>query len=169
MFFFREQQGILACCNPIPPLIRQYINEIHKIILDCRSKPIGDITNNIDSTVTVKQDISIDLTNDYFIDHHEKDKYADKGDNLHHTIVPLLTWSSEVSSFTLTNEPDTQMDVDPIVPTENEIKSLSVSDMFTSNMACHVKKQTKKKFIQNKIDKILENCISPYQRVSFYF
>lgn len=29
----REQQGILACCNPIPPLVKQQLNELHSIIL----------------------------------------------------------------------------------------------------------------------------------------
>ncbi|XP_074655817.1 exosome complex component 10-like [Tubulanus polymorphus] len=35
-FLPRESQGILACCNPIPPLVRQYIAELHRIILDAR-------------------------------------------------------------------------------------------------------------------------------------
>lgn len=29
----REIQGILACCNPIPPLVRQNLNVLHQIIL----------------------------------------------------------------------------------------------------------------------------------------
>ncbi|XP_035205235.1 exosome component 10-like, partial [Stegodyphus dumicola] len=29
----REQQGILACCNPIPPLVKQQLNELHSIVL----------------------------------------------------------------------------------------------------------------------------------------
>lgn len=32
----REMQGILACCNPIPPLVRQNLNELHQIILEAR-------------------------------------------------------------------------------------------------------------------------------------
>ncbi|CAI9731187.1 exosome component 10-like [Octopus vulgaris] len=32
----RERQGVLACCNPIPPLIRQYLQEIHGYVLEAR-------------------------------------------------------------------------------------------------------------------------------------
>lgn len=27
----REMQGILACCNPIPPLVKQNLLEIHQV------------------------------------------------------------------------------------------------------------------------------------------
>lgn len=36
----REMQGILACCNPIPPLIRQNLLKLHKIILKARDQPL---------------------------------------------------------------------------------------------------------------------------------
>ncbi|XP_018049348.1 PREDICTED: exosome component 10 isoform X2 [Atta colombica] len=36
----REMQGILACCNPIPPLVRQNLLKIHKIILKAREQPL---------------------------------------------------------------------------------------------------------------------------------
>ncbi|KAL4221351.1 Exosome component 10 [Mactra antiquata] len=45
----REKQGILACCNPIPPLVRQYLNEIHQIIKKAREAPLTevDIVNTV--------------------------------------------------------------------------------------------------------------------------
>lgn len=36
----REMQGILACCNPIPPLVRQNLLWLHKIILKAREQPL---------------------------------------------------------------------------------------------------------------------------------
>lgn len=36
----REMQGILACCNPIPPLVRQNLLRLHKIILKSREQPL---------------------------------------------------------------------------------------------------------------------------------
>ncbi|VDH99532.1 exosome complex exonuclease RRP6 [Mytilus galloprovincialis] len=36
----RERQGVLACCNPIPPLVRQYLIEIHNIIMEAREVPL---------------------------------------------------------------------------------------------------------------------------------
>ncbi|GLV41632.1 Rrp6 [Carabus blaptoides fortunei] len=36
----REMQGVLACCNPIPPLVRANLLEIHKIILRAREQSV---------------------------------------------------------------------------------------------------------------------------------
>lgn len=36
----REMQGILACCNPIPPIVRQHLNVIHQVILKAREQPL---------------------------------------------------------------------------------------------------------------------------------
>ncbi|CAG5103539.1 Similar to Exosc10: Exosome component 10 (Mus musculus), partial [Cotesia congregata] len=36
----REIQGILACCNPIPPLVRQNLLKLHKLILKAREQPL---------------------------------------------------------------------------------------------------------------------------------
>ncbi|EFN88225.1 Exosome component 10 [Harpegnathos saltator] len=36
----REMQGILACCNPIPPLVRKNLLMLHKIVLKAREQPL---------------------------------------------------------------------------------------------------------------------------------
>ena len=36
----REMQGILACCNPVPPLVKQNLNQLHEIILKARDQPL---------------------------------------------------------------------------------------------------------------------------------
>lgn len=36
----REIQGILACCNPIPTLVRQHLVYLHQIILKAREQPL---------------------------------------------------------------------------------------------------------------------------------
>ncbi|XP_055903687.1 exosome component 10 [Eupeodes corollae] len=36
----REMQGILACCNPIPPLVRQNLHALHQIIHKAREQPL---------------------------------------------------------------------------------------------------------------------------------
>ncbi|XP_074832002.1 exosome complex component 10 [Carettochelys insculpta] len=36
----KEPQGILACCNPVPPLVRQQINEMHLLIQQAREMPL---------------------------------------------------------------------------------------------------------------------------------
>lgn len=40
----REMQGILACCNPIPPLVRQHLHVLHKFILKAREQPLVKVT-----------------------------------------------------------------------------------------------------------------------------
>ncbi|XP_041378153.1 exosome component 10-like [Gigantopelta aegis] len=41
----RESQGIIACCNPIPPLVRQYLIELHNIIMQSREAPLTKVQN----------------------------------------------------------------------------------------------------------------------------
>uniref|UniRef100_A0A8C9ALE5 Exosome complex component 10 n=1 Tax=Prolemur simus TaxID=1328070 RepID=A0A8C9ALE5_PROSS len=36
----KEPQGIIACCNPVPPLVRQQINEMHLLIQQAREMPL---------------------------------------------------------------------------------------------------------------------------------
>uniref|UniRef100_A0A8D3CUW8 Exosome complex component 10 n=1 Tax=Scophthalmus maximus TaxID=52904 RepID=A0A8D3CUW8_SCOMX len=36
----REPQGIIACCNPVPPLVRQQINELHSLVQQAREMPL---------------------------------------------------------------------------------------------------------------------------------
>ncbi|XP_076859303.1 exosome complex component 10 [Brachyhypopomus gauderio] len=36
----KEPQGIVACCNPTPPLVRQQLNELHQLIKQAREIPL---------------------------------------------------------------------------------------------------------------------------------
>uniref|UniRef100_A0ACB8EFA7 Exosome component 10 n=1 Tax=Sphaerodactylus townsendi TaxID=933632 RepID=A0ACB8EFA7_9SAUR len=36
----KEPQGIIACCNPVPPLVRQQLNEMHLLIQQAREMPL---------------------------------------------------------------------------------------------------------------------------------
>lgn len=42
----REMQGILACCNPIPPLVRQQLNTLHQIVLRAREQPLIKVSES---------------------------------------------------------------------------------------------------------------------------
>ena len=39
----REMQGILACCNPVPPLVRSNLLQLHQIILKAREQPLEKV------------------------------------------------------------------------------------------------------------------------------
>lgn len=36
----REMQGILACCNPIPPVVRQNLHPLHQFVFKAREQPL---------------------------------------------------------------------------------------------------------------------------------
>ncbi|KAF7660933.1 hypothetical protein LDENG_00272540 [Lucifuga dentata] len=36
----KEPQGIIACCNPVPPLVRQQVNELHLLVQQARDMPL---------------------------------------------------------------------------------------------------------------------------------
>ncbi|XP_036389314.1 exosome component 10 isoform X1 [Megalops cyprinoides] len=36
----KEPQGIIACCNPVPPLVRQQVNELHLLVQQARDIPL---------------------------------------------------------------------------------------------------------------------------------
>lgn len=40
----REPQGILALCNPIPPLVKRFVNDIHQLILKAREIPLDEVS-----------------------------------------------------------------------------------------------------------------------------
>lgn len=42
----REMQGILACCNPIPPLVRQMLHALHQFVLKARDQPLVKVRKN---------------------------------------------------------------------------------------------------------------------------
>lgn len=46
----REMQGILACCNPIPPLVRQHLHVLHRCILQAREQPLTKVCIRLTST-----------------------------------------------------------------------------------------------------------------------
>jgi len=41
----KESFGILACCSPIPPLVRQCLHEIHYIIKKAREQTFENVSN----------------------------------------------------------------------------------------------------------------------------
>ena len=39
----REPQGVLACCNPVPTLVKQHVNEIHMLIMEAKETPLNKV------------------------------------------------------------------------------------------------------------------------------
>jgi hypothetical protein len=49
----REMQGILACCNPVPPLVRQKLLVLHHIILEARDQPLVKVNISLSTLLSV--------------------------------------------------------------------------------------------------------------------
>lgn len=45
LYLPREPQGIIACCNPVPPLVRQQVNELHLLVQEAREMPLLKVRN----------------------------------------------------------------------------------------------------------------------------
>jgi len=54
----REMQGILACCSPIPPLVRQNLLHLHEIILKAREMPLISL-QNVGQPLTIPKIVSM--------------------------------------------------------------------------------------------------------------
>jgi len=62
----REEQGVIALCNPIPPMLRQHLNTVHRMIMDARKVPRHNIIqqkpssseNKDDTTATEKSTVT---------------------------------------------------------------------------------------------------------------
>ena len=45
---------MLACCNPVPTLVKQYVNEIHMLIM--QAKELALTTNKVTTTTNTHLD-----------------------------------------------------------------------------------------------------------------
>lgn len=173
----REQQGILACCSPIPPLVRQYINEIHKLVLEARSKTLVQTGSSVRSERVKRAQASIDLSHDPLIDHHHAEAKAKGSEDDtetrkakkhtsydHKVFVPALVWDNESCVFKA-NPIERQGQVEPR-PLKTDKAYTKMADMFVSNIARIFREQVKLKMINNNMDDLFADNVSPYQRVS---
>ncbi|XP_014256854.1 exosome component 10 isoform X2 [Cimex lectularius] len=77
----REVQGILACCNPIPPLVRQHAVDIHKIILKAKEVPLvktfPEETVNKSSSFSASRDLELEVRLNYYTHDNSGVEYRD--------------------------------------------------------------------------------------------
>ncbi|XP_019637240.1 PREDICTED: exosome component 10-like [Branchiostoma belcheri] len=51
----KQTQGVFACCNPVPPLVRQHIEDVHRLLVQARDVPIV----KTESTAVKRQDKTV--------------------------------------------------------------------------------------------------------------
>lgn len=52
----REAQGILACCNPVPTLVKQYVPEIHMLIMQAKELALAANKSSLSVGATLQFD-----------------------------------------------------------------------------------------------------------------
>ena len=55
----REMQGIIACCNPVPPFVKQNLHLIHQIVFKAREQPLTSVPDILNSSSVVNTDPSV--------------------------------------------------------------------------------------------------------------
>lgn len=86
-------QGILACCNPIPPIVRQHLNVLHQIVLKAREQPLIKPMTNEGSLVrsSVNLNDKKDLLNHPLYCPHDLSHQTDRDD------LPTLLGSKDIA------------------------------------------------------------------------
>ncbi|XP_072210593.1 exosome complex component 10 [Excalfactoria chinensis] len=109
----KEPQGIIACCNPVPPLVRQQINELHLLIQQAREMPL--LKSEVASTVKKRTSLSNSerLENTFFGPHDSSRIPMDGFQNnstLESTSAPVLERDS------LFSDSETTMNIQGVQP-----------------------------------------------------
>ncbi|KAG8179896.1 hypothetical protein JTE90_017428 [Oedothorax gibbosus] len=147
----REQQGILSCCNPIPPLVKQQLNELHAIILRANNSSIKqleilDLQQKLAQTPKVVHH-HVDLGSVVHCPHdihHLEDKapgaHASSGNT--ENLLPLITKEDETIPSLLKKQP-------------------TLSVLFKSKKRASTSTEQR---IPPKVVETIQKLISPYER-----
>ncbi|XP_053213609.1 exosome component 10-like [Panonychus citri] len=142
----REQQGILACCNPIPPMVRQQLNELHQIILKARDIPIENKTSTtpapsqrIISTRCLDYDSLVHLRHDLI--------YKSDSQNLNTLLKDGKGDDIDYSSVRIKPRPKSRMNSSPLLDFLNTQSKAKRSEL---------------------VEKISSKFVSPYQKLLNY-
>ncbi|XP_029707642.2 exosome complex component 10 [Aedes albopictus] len=90
----REMQGIIACCTPVPSLVRQHLHTLHQIILKAREISLN---KSVSATIEHQKDTrhkmqsTFDLNNPLFCPHD-----SSQGVHLETNLPTLLDSSSKI-------------------------------------------------------------------------
>ncbi|GIY19961.1 hypothetical protein CDAR_583751 [Caerostris darwini] len=103
----REQQGILSCCNRIPPFVKHHLNELHSIILKtnkCTLKELELLELKQKAQVTKSVHSNIDLNSLIHCPHdihHLEDKKSQSFDQSGNaeSLLPFITKKHASSSL----------------------------------------------------------------------
>ena len=55
----REMQGIIACCNPVPPFVKQNLHFLHQIVFKAREQPLTSVPDSLNSSYATSDMLSM--------------------------------------------------------------------------------------------------------------
>ncbi|RWS25027.1 Exosome component 10-like protein [Leptotrombidium deliense] len=119
----REQQGILACCNPVPPLVKRQLNEIHSIILKARELPLDKNENVASKSVSNNSQRLVDLDN-YL---HSRQDFSDIPDSSQHFNTLLVDGKADEVDYAKHIEVPKESDVPVLDERVDKLQSYFVS------------------------------------------
>uniref|UniRef100_A0A671KMI2 Exosome complex component 10 n=1 Tax=Sinocyclocheilus anshuiensis TaxID=1608454 RepID=A0A671KMI2_9TELE len=68
----KEPQGIIACCNPTPALVRQQINELHQLLKQARETPLLKVCAQTNTKTPIKPGVLFSEEEDESVNQEEK-------------------------------------------------------------------------------------------------
>ncbi|XP_015738189.1 exosome component 10 isoform X1 [Coturnix japonica] len=155
----KEPQGIIACCNPVPPLVRQQINELHLLIQQAREMPL--LKSEIASTVKKRTYLSNSerLENTFFGPHDSSRIPMDDFQNnsaLESTSAPVLERDS------LFSDSETTMNIQGVQPESACLVATATVSIFSE---CDEDEGNEKVLTtaQKKAQRIMESFENPFR------
>uniref|UniRef100_A0A0A9XS26 Exosome component 10 n=1 Tax=Lygus hesperus TaxID=30085 RepID=A0A0A9XS26_LYGHE len=120
----RELQGVLGCCNPIPPLVRQHALAIHQIILRAKEQPLEKSVTEMEnissksSQFSVSRDVDLEIRLNTYVHDTANIEFRDDLPTLLDGTLPDLGDPPEV-------KPKLSLLVNSALPADDDVEELT--------------------------------------------
>ena len=155
----KEPQGIIACCNPVPPLVRQQINELHLLIQQAREMPL--LKSEIALTVKKRTSLSNPerLENTFFGPH---DSSRIPMDDFHNNSALESTSAPVLERDSLFSDNERTMNIQSVQPESACLVATATVSIFSE---CDKDEGNEKVLttVQKKAQRIMESFENPFR------
>ncbi|KAG6458535.1 exosome component 10 isoform X2 [Manduca sexta] len=93
----REVQGVNACCEPMPPFIKQNLLTLHRMILSCRQLPIEPQLYQMPTSIRSMLDVSHQTLPAY--DVHDLSQFPELGEQQHVKLQHAMLYLNKPSNL----------------------------------------------------------------------
>nr|XP_009936829.1 PREDICTED: exosome component 10 [Opisthocomus hoazin] len=152
----KEPQGIIACCNPVPPLVCQQINELHLLIQQAREMPLLKSEDALAVKMTSSPPIPEKLENTFFGPHDCSRIPTDDFQN-NSALEP-----APVLEHSLFSDSEMTMNIQGVQPESTCLLATATASMFSECDEDEGKK-TALTPAQQKVQRIMETFENPFR------